>query len=227
MHRHTADIAFLSLGATVLIAAFVASGVSKAVFLTYFGNEDSITETATAVFLVLAGCVLWHRVMSNRIGLPRGALILGLLYGLVYVWAGGEEISWGQRILGFESPEYFQANNDQQEFTFHNLVVGSVKLDEVIFGPVLSYIILSYLIVLPLLWPRVGWVQTLARKMVIPVPRLHHAVYALVVTVLIVFLDQSRRWEVYECIFALLSLAIFIHPANPIARRESAFEQHA
>ena len=85
MHRHTADIAFLSLGATVLIAAFVASGVSKAVFLTYFGNEDSITETATAVFLVLAGCVLWHRVMSNRIGLPRGALTLGLLYGLVYV----------------------------------------------------------------------------------------------------------------------------------------------
>jgi hypothetical protein len=40
--------------------------------------------------------------------------------------------------------------------------------------------------------------------------------FALVVTVIIPFLDESRRWEVYECIFALLSLAIFLNPANPL-----------
>lgn len=57
-----------------------------------------------------------------RTSLPRFALVLGVLYGLAYIWAGGEEISWGQRIIGFESPEYFRENNDQQEFTFHNLV---------------------------------------------------------------------------------------------------------
>ncbi|MFP7672585.1 hypothetical protein ACG74X_04415 [Marivita sp. S0852] len=216
MQRHSFDFWLLTCAATILISAFIVSAISREIFFDYFGAEDSLIEDTTAIGLALAGGVLWYRAFRARKHIPTGALALGVLYGVAYIWAGGEEISWGQRILGFESPEYFRQNNDQQEFTFHNLVIGDVKLDELIFGPVLSYIILSYLIVLPLLWPRVGWVQTLTRKMIIPVPRLHHAGFALAVTLIIPLLGESRRWEVYECIFALLSLAIFIYPANPI-----------
>lgn len=222
MTRQTLNSVFLSLGACVLIAAFIASGISKDVFFTYFGAEDSPVEDATALLLACAGVVLIARVLRARTSLTRAALGLGIVYGLVYIWAGGEEISWGQRLLGFESPEFFLENNDQQEFTLHNLVIGNVKLDELIFGPFLSYVILSYLILLPLLWPRLNWVRSLTHAMVIPVPRLHHAVFALVVTVIIPFLDESRRWEVYECIFALLSLAVFVHPANPLSGPDSA-----
>lgn len=216
MQKQTLDTALLALGACVLIAAFIASAISKELFFTYFGAEDSVIEDMTALCLALAGLVLFVRVYTARQHVPRGILALGVLYGLAYIWAGGEEISWGQRILGFESPEYFQQNNDQQEFTLHNLVIGDVKLDELIFGPVLSYIILTYLIILPLLWPRVQWVQRLTRAMIIPVPRRYHALFALVVTLIIPLLDESRKWEVYECIFALLSMAIFINPANQI-----------
>jgi hypothetical protein len=216
--RQTADFLFLGLGACVLIAAFIASGISKELFFVYFGAEDSLIENATAILLACAGVVLLARVLRVRTSLTRFALVLGVLYGLAYIWAGGEEISWGQRIIGFESPEYFQENNDQQEFTFHNLVIGGVKLDELLFGPVLSYIILSYLLILPLLWRKLAWVKSVTETMVIPVPQLHHAAFALVVTVIIPLLDESRRWEVYECIFALLSLGIFINPANPLSR---------
>lgn len=190
--------------------------------MTYFGAEDSAAENATAVFLVLAGLVLLHRIWSARRGVTRAALGLGVLYGLAYVWAGGEEISWGQRILGFESPEYFRDNNDQGEFTLHNLVIGDVKLDELLFGPALSVAILTYLIVLPVLWHKAGWVRRITRAMVIPVPRLHHAAFALAVTLIIPMLAYSRRWEVYECIFALLSMAIFLNPANPLEREKGA-----
>jgi len=214
--KSTADTLFLMTGFFVLIAAFIVSALSREAFFVYFGAEDSLVENATAVGLAIAGIVLMHRVLSKRASLTRAAVVLGVLYGLVYIWVAGEEISWGQRILGFESPEYFRENNDQQEFTFHNLVIGDVKLDELIFGPLLSYIILSYLIILPLLWPRYDWVQNITRAMVIPVPRKRHALFALVVTVIIPLLGESRRWEVYECIFALLSLAIFVNPVNPI-----------
>lgn len=216
MTRQSVDITLICIAAAVLFAAFAASALSGEVFFTYFGAEDSVIENATAILLAICGVALWARALSARSSFSRGAVILGVLYGLVYIWAGGEEISWGQRLLDYESPEFFQENNDQQEFTFHNLVVGGVKLDELIFGPVLSYVILSYLIVLPLVWPRVAWVQRLVRRMIIPVPRPYHAAVALAVTLIIPFLDESRRWEVYECIFALLSLAIFLHPANPI-----------
>ncbi|MCK0149652.1 hypothetical protein MWU54_06435 [Marivita sp. S6314] len=214
----------LSLGAAVLAAAFIASAMSKQLFFTYFGAEDSLIENITAVALVISGLILLRRAINARHAVTRGALALGVVYGLLYIWAGGEEISWGQRIIGFESPAYFQENNDQQEFTFHNLVIGGVKLDELIFGPVLSYIILSYLIVLPVLWPRVTWVQTLTQRMMIPVPRLQHAGFALVVTLIIPLLNESRRWEVYECIFALLSMAIFLYPANPVENRDALAE---
>ena len=32
-----------------------------------------------------------------------------------------EEISWGQRLIGFEEPEFWTKHNAQSEFTFHNL----------------------------------------------------------------------------------------------------------
>jgi len=35
-----------------------------------------------------------------------------------------EEISWGQRIFGFTSPDYFKANNLQSETNFHNFLTG-------------------------------------------------------------------------------------------------------
>lgn len=49
------------------------------------------------------------------------------VYGTILLWAAacfvcaGEEISWGQRILGFETPEAIKAANLQEEFTVHNL----------------------------------------------------------------------------------------------------------
>lgn len=220
MTRQTTDYFVLFLSTALLVAAFVASAMQGDIFFTYFGAEDSPVENATALILAVAGVALWWRALAAKQVISRGAVILGVLYGLAYVWAAGEEISWGQRILGFDSPDYFQNNNDQQEFNFHNMVIGGVKLDELIFGPVLSYIILSYLIVLPLLWPRVDLVKKLVRTMIIPVPRPYHAAFAFAVTVIIPFLDESRRWEVYECIFALLSLAIFLHPANPLTEAE-------
>lgn len=33
----------------------------------------------------------------------------------------GEEISWGQRIFGFETPDWLKTKNLQKETNFHNL----------------------------------------------------------------------------------------------------------
>ena len=135
MTRQTIDTIFLFLGAVLLFAAFVVSAMSREAFFIYFGAEDSLVEDATAIGLACAGVVLLARIWRVRGVVSKMALVLGTLYGLAYIWVAGEEISWGQRILGFESPEYFQNNNDQQEFTFHNLVISGVKLEELIFGP--------------------------------------------------------------------------------------------
>jgi tetratricopeptide (TPR) repeat protein len=40
-----------------------------------------------------------------------------------------EEISWGQRIFGFESPEFFKRYNLQRETNLHNILAGPVSTD--------------------------------------------------------------------------------------------------
>jgi hypothetical protein len=49
------------------------------------------------------------------------------LVALFCLFVAGEEISWGQRLLGFQSPTYFQEQNFQQEVNLHNVVGTSLR----------------------------------------------------------------------------------------------------
>lgn len=87
----------------------------------YLIKEDGVVEWATALaFLGAAGFAL-----SLAFRLWRGEQkVLGALYGFL---AAGmflamlEEISWGQRILGLETPEFFVENSTKEEINIHNL----------------------------------------------------------------------------------------------------------
>ena len=59
--------------------------------------------------------------------------ILGYLYYLISAstfFIGMEEISWGQKLIGFESSEFFQNYNSQDEITLHNLIWVNEYLDK-------------------------------------------------------------------------------------------------
>ncbi len=84
--------------------------------------EDGIWETGTAVCLLSGGMLLMAASVANRKALrqPFFALI-PFAFGLVLCFAAGEELSWGQRWLGYETPDAAKALNVQGEFTLHNL----------------------------------------------------------------------------------------------------------
>jgi hypothetical protein len=64
-----------------------------------------------------------------------------------------EEISWGQRVLGYRAPVYFLEHNFQQELNFHNVVATDYR------KLALSLTIIGYGIALPLL----GLVRSIRR----------------------------------------------------------------
>ncbi len=78
------------------------------------GREDSIYEWLGALFF-LAGSVLGIIVFINS----RNWFFL--LFSASMLFGAGEEISWGQRIIGFETPRQIVEINVQKEFTLHNL----------------------------------------------------------------------------------------------------------
>ena len=84
-------------------------------------REDYWVENLTAVWFLLAGILLFVTTWAERSFLRRCVYILG---GVAMVFAAGEEISWGQRIFGFATPDFLMPLNMQHEFNVHNIANG-------------------------------------------------------------------------------------------------------
>lgn len=95
--------------------------------LNRLGREDAPIETAGALCFLLAACgffVLSCRSFRTRDPEPRPesrrAVVYALLALLMFV-CFGEEISWGQRVFGWETPGPIAGLNAQGETNLHNL----------------------------------------------------------------------------------------------------------
>jgi hypothetical protein len=84
-------------------------------------EEDRLVEWSQFALLLPAGFLFAQvSVRLIRSGRTRlGVLYLLLAIGVFFV--AGEEISWGQRILGLHTPESLAAMNAQQEISVHNI----------------------------------------------------------------------------------------------------------
>jgi len=86
-----------------------------------FAKEDGVAENLSFVFYAASGLIILMAAYKNSYQQVRG--ILPVLLGLFFIVVAGEEISWGQRLFGFDTPESMAEGNTQGEFNFHNLSV--------------------------------------------------------------------------------------------------------
>jgi hypothetical protein len=80
--------------------------------------ENGPVELWTACLLLGGGVAAFARAREQRDRTIRLALVL---LGVVLLIAGGEELSWGQNIFQWQSPEFFQRWNRQEETNLHNI----------------------------------------------------------------------------------------------------------
>jgi hypothetical protein len=129
-------VTHLFLGGTLVLMVFLAW--HNFYLYTLLSYEDHLVEWATVVsYLAAFVSFLFFAIHKRRIGDGLVAL-----YCLV---TGGEEFSWGQRLLGLSPPKFFMAANEQQEINFHNFFSGGHH--DLIFATVA----LGYFVVVPLL----------------------------------------------------------------------------
>ena len=91
-------------------------------------NEDSYVEHFTAIFFFLAGLLLVIVISTERRIFPRCIYVLGFV---AFMFIAGEEISWGQRIFDFETPDIVMETNRQNEFTLHNIKIEDYYLNKI------------------------------------------------------------------------------------------------
>lgn len=117
-------LAVLGLSA-VILASVLALRLPDS-FVDAYIEEDGIAESAGAVFLFLASGLMAALFVRTRRGdrAERAGTIKQLSYltlALLFFLAAGEEISWGQRIFDYGTPEAIRKANSQGEVNFHNL----------------------------------------------------------------------------------------------------------
>jgi hypothetical protein len=128
--------------AVLVIGALLRGSDSELFYLSV--QEDEYLEWATVWAFAIAAVVYvfvaarWRRTDGR---LPWFCLGVGLFCLFVAL----EEISWGQRLLGYRPPVYFLEHNFQQELNFHNVVGSGLR------KLALKGVILGYGMVLPLL----------------------------------------------------------------------------
>lgn len=207
---------FLFSALTIVLILSVYFGFTDAEYFdNVFAQEDGAVEYGTFFFLLCISILQFYRLFTaskNKAVLWK----LGIFFfGILFLFGAGEEISWGQRIFGIESGDFFKDNNLQNETNLHNLEIGGVKLNKLIFSQLLTAIMAIYLLILPFLYQKYTGIKKLADKFVIPIPQLSHIVAFLINTIFIAILPNlSRKWEVYELFFATIFLLIFLNPIN-------------
>jgi hypothetical protein len=129
-----------------MLAAFAVAAVLSArdPDLYYrIAQEDELVEWGSAWAFLLAS--LLHLALALRCRPLQAWFSLGVAAFCLFV--AGEEVSWGQRLVGYRPPAYFLEHNFQQELNVHNVV------DKELRKAALTAVIAGYGLLLPLL----GW----------------------------------------------------------------------
>ncbi|MFK7910217.1 MAG: hypothetical protein AB8F34_06395 [Akkermansiaceae bacterium] len=92
------------------------------------GAEDGIMESGGALCFLGASIVfffLFLKLKKQKDTVPTdiGACWWYLILAALFFFVTGEEISWGQRIFGWATPDWMAENNVQEETTIHNLEI--------------------------------------------------------------------------------------------------------
>jgi hypothetical protein len=142
-------------------------------------REDGLVEYLGALAFLAASVLFaigWkrsaddHGARSNSlIGKVRARNSWLLLLALAFFFAAGEEISWGQRVVGFATPDVLDSNV-QDEVTLHNLPVFDPTNTSSFFhmNRLFTYFWFSFAIAVPLACRNVR-VRALVHRLRLPI----------------------------------------------------------
>jgi cell division protein FtsW (lipid II flippase) len=208
--------AILALVLVILATGFVLFYTDLPTFEWYV-REDHLVEWLTVLGLLLGFFVCISRFFKLFKKRNWWFLTVTILLGLLLFFAAGEEISWGQRLLGIKSSEYFKEHNAQGETNLHNLVVNGVKINKLIFSIILSVAMGIYLLVVPIAHAKVEGLKNFLDRSGVPVARLYQIISFVLLFIITTLLKHEKNAELLECGAALLFFLIIRFPKNDYA----------
>ncbi len=135
------SIVFLQSGVFLISGVFVYMYCQFPDQFVRLCDEDGIIENLTSLAFLVASVAFLHHARKGNF---QKLLTAGL--GLLCVVAAGEEISWGQRVFGIQTPDAVREVNVQHELNLHNLewIQGHYRIVMLLF-------LIAFCLLLPLM----------------------------------------------------------------------------
>ncbi|MBN2070323.1 MAG: hypothetical protein JW814_02610 [Candidatus Krumholzibacteriota bacterium] len=128
-YDHEKSIGFFLVSLAILFGSYMGFlAFSNVGSYSYMIKEDGIIEYGSSILWFLAAMVVFiHIFRRSRCGVNgRWQLMTDILLIIFFILCAGEEISWGQRIIGIETPGILREVNVQRELTLHNIESVSI-----------------------------------------------------------------------------------------------------
>lgn len=220
MKQQNQKLTAIEIGTYVFVFALILVGLvislmDEEMFEDRYAVEDGLIEWLTVLGFAIGGVVCLRRVFTLRGARPALFLIMTGLLGLAFIFIAGEEISWGQRVFDWRTGEFFASHNAQEETNLHNLRIGEVKINKLVFSNMVAVVMVLYF---GLLMPFYGVKPKLAAfsdALAIPIPKIHQTIACVLMLIITqVLVPSSNRGELAEFGGAFLFTIIVSLPAN-------------
>lgn len=205
---HPAIATGIAVNVFLLALSVAWSGDTRQLWLLL--GEDGIVEWMQFICFAVTAGLLGFAALDHWKRQPGMNMKLLALSGLsaVVALAALEEISWFQRVLQIQSPEFFVQNNRQAETNLHNLAMGSGSLHKNVLLKLIFLMGITHNLILPLLARYRPGVKRWVESMGLYLPPLSAAVaYLVLVALSHALIDHPRKGELGEAFGAVHYLA--------------------
>jgi len=208
------EMSILSLVFLLVLTGLVLSNLNETFFEEQYVVEDGPIEWLTVIGLLFGAGVSFTR--AKRLYKIRGFLfsLFTISLGILMIVAAGEEISWGQRIFGIESSDFFKENNAQGETNIHNMVINGVKINLLVFSLLLISCLVVYMVVIPYFYRKNRKFRFFFDNKGIILPKNYQTISVLLVFAITELIPHGKRAELLEFGAVFIFLLIVFYPLN-------------
>ena len=118
MNDEDPPVGLLVLAPLAFLAGYATVRVGAPDLVPRLIKEDGSLEYLQVLLYAIAGCIALLVAVRSHSSWVRWVLVV---FGLACAFVALEEVSWGERLLGFDPPESIRDLNTQGEMNVHNL----------------------------------------------------------------------------------------------------------
>ncbi len=200
-----------------MIFLFLAIYISRT-DLFYFESamvaEDGFFQWMIFYTILFASVMCFYRasiLRPFRGNMFATCLILG---GILFFCFAMDEISWGQHLFNFQSPDFFKNHNSKMQVNIHHLVVYGFHLNNIIFTLAIKFLATLYFIVLPFFYTKLQRIKSIVNRFAIPLPRYIQTGAYIVLAGLVGLIPSDLKYVIFEFGFYWILVLMMYNPLN-------------